>query len=317
VTSPGGALVARGKAFAEDLFVVDIRSDMPEIPFGEEKYPDIEAGLCLGLRDYLGKCGFQRVHLALSGGIDSSVVAVLAARSLGPGNVTAFALPSRYSSEGSRTDARELCKRLGMEIREVSIEEPFTAFMKVLEPVFRGRDPDVTEENLQARIRGTLVMAYSNKFPASLLLATGNKSELATGYCTLYGDMNGSLGVIGDLFKTEVYELARHLNRDREVIPEAVLQKAPSAELRPDQVDQDSLPPYDLLDRILTLYLLQNKTRGEIVGEGLDPGTVDKVLRMVGKAEYKRRQAPPVLKVSARAFGTGRRMPIARHIYEV
>jgi NAD+ synthase (glutamine-hydrolysing) len=269
----------------------------------------------LGIRDYLGKCGFKRVHVGLSGGIDSSVVAVLAQKAVGADNVTVFALPSRYSSPGSRDDAVQLARNLGVQLHSLSIEGMFEAGLQTLAPVFKGKPADATEENLQARIRGLLLMAFANKFH-SLLLTTGNKSELATGYCTLYGDMCGVLAVIGDLFKTEVYALARSLNREKEVIPESVLSKVPSAELRPDQTDQDSLPPYELLDHILQLYLLQSKTVEEITALGYEAGLVRSVLNMVGKAEFKRRQAPPVLKVSPRAFGTGRRIPIARVIHE-
>ena len=316
VTSPDGRLVALGKAFEEDLIVFDTgRQDRKTVPLAEDRYGEIASALMLGLKDYLAKCGFTRVHLGLSGGIDSALVATLAVKALGPENVAVFSLPSRYSSKGSYEDAGELARRLGVTLKTLSIEEIFGAFLGALESHFEGREPDITEENLQARIRGSLLMAYSNKFNA-LLLATSNKSELATGYCTLYGDMDGGLAVIGDLFKTEVYSLARHMNREREIIPETILDKAPSAELRPDQKDQDSLPPYDLLDQILGLYLLENLTLGEIVSRGYDRDLVAQVLRMVGRAEYKRRQAPPVLKVSRRAFGTGRRMPIARRIFE-
>ena len=316
VTSKEGRLIALGRAFEEDLVVVDTRAEGAPIELSQDRYAEIEAALVLGLRDYLLKCGFERVHLGLSGGIDSSLTAALAVDAVGSENVRAFALPSRYSSEGSLDDASKLASRLGIHLDTLPIEEIFGSFLSSLEPVFQGRDPDITEENLQARIRGCLLMAYSNKF-GSLLLATGNKSELATGYCTLYGDMNGGIAVIGDLFKTEVYELARHINSRGEVIPESVLEKPPSAELRPDQRDEDSLPPYDTLDRVLSLYLLENLTLDEIVARGLSQDVVSQVLRMVGKAEFKRRQAPPVLKVSSRAFGTGRRMPIARHIFEV
>ncbi|MEW5814233.1 MAG: NAD(+) synthase, partial [Spirochaetota bacterium] len=266
--------------------------------------------------DYLKKCGgFNKVHLGLSGGIDSALVAVLAAEAVGPENVTAFALPSRYSSEASFNDAKEIAVNLGIQFSVLSIEKIFPAFLDALEPFFKGKEPDVTEENLQARIRGTLLMSYSNKW-GSLLLTTGNKSELATGYCTLYGDMSGGLGVIGDLLKTEVYELCRYINKRKPVIPESILSKAPSAELRPGQKDEDSLPPYDILDKILTLYLIDNMTLEEIIQKGFSQELVSRVLSLVARSEYKRRQAPPVLKVSERAFGTGRRMPIARRIYE-
>jgi len=315
VTSPAGALSFLGADFTEQLAFVDTGNLAPIADVQVDKYVEIEQALVLGIRDYLGKCGFQRVHVGLSGGIDSSVVAVLAVKAVGPKNVQLFALPSRYSSAGSWEDAQRRAQNLGVGIESLSIEAMFEASLQTLAPVFKGQTADATEENLQARIRGLLLMAYSNKFH-SLLLTTGNKSELATGYCTLYGDMCGVLAVIGDLFKTEVYALARSLNRDKVVIPESVLTKAPSAELRPDQTDQDSLPPYELLDQILQLYLLDSYTLEQITAAGFEEQLVKQILTMVGKAEFKRRQAPPVLKVSPRAFGTGRRIPIARRIHE-
>ncbi len=315
VTSAEGELVFLAAGFEEKLEIVDTSHLGAAIELAEDKYRELEQALVLGIRDYLAKCGFHRVHVGLSGGIDSSLVAVLAAEAVGAENVTVFTLPSRYSSAGSREDARVLAENLGLRLQTLPIEDIFQASLKTLAPVFQDCDPDSSEENLQARIRGLLLMAYSNKFH-SLLLTTGNKSELATGYCTLYGDMSGVLAVIGDLFKTEVYALARSLNREREVIPESVLNKAPSAELRPDQTDQDTLPPYELLDRILELYIIRNQTCEEITARGYDTQLVREVLTMVGKAEFKRRQAPPVLKVSLRAFGTGRRIPIARRIHE-
>jgi NAD+ synthase (glutamine-hydrolysing) len=293
---------------------VDTSGTCPEVPLPAEPYAEIEGALVLGIRDYVSKCGFSRVHLGLSGGIDSALVAVLAVKALGREKVDVFGLPSRYSSEGSVTDARALAANLGLQLRLLSIEEIFGSYLKTLGPLFAGRAPDLTEENIQARVRGTLLMAWSNKFN-SLLLTTGNKSELSTGYCTLYGDMSGGLAVIGDLLKVEVYALARAINARTPVIPEAIFTKAPSAELRPGQTDQDSLPPYDLLDRILKEYLLGNRSAEEISGDGLDPALVRSVLRMVEKAEYKRRQAPPVLKVSPKAFGLGRRIPIARRFF--
>ena len=316
VTSSDGTLIHRSGAFAEEYTVVDLAGTHPPVDIDIDKMQEIEEALVLGIRDYLGKCGFSRVHLGLSGGIDSALVAILAAKAIGPDNVKAFGLPSRYSSDGSINDAKALCGNIGVRFDILPIEEPFATFLNVLEPHFEGRAPDITEENLQARIRGTLLMAYANKFPKSLLLATGNKSELAVGYCTLYGDMCGGLAVIGDLLKTEVFALCRHINREGEVIPEAILTKPPSAELRPDQKDADSLPPYDVLDQVLTRYLLQSETGDEIVAAGYNRGLVRRILGLVGRAEYKRRQAPPVLKVSRKAFGTGRRMPIARVIYE-
>lgn len=314
VTSKEGKLVFLGSAFEEQLAVVDTDTRGPEVPLPEDQFAQIEGALVLGIRDYVRKCGFTRVHLGLSGGIDSALVAVLAVKALSPDRVDVFGLPSRYSSTGSVEDARALAANLGLTLRLLSIEEIFGSFLRTLEPVFQGRKPDITEENIQARIRGTLLMAFSNKFN-SLLLTTGNKSELATGYCTLYGDMSGGLAVIGDLFKVEVYGIAHAINARGRLIPEAIIAKAPSAELRPGQKDQDSLPPYETLDAILEKYLVQNKSAADIAACGFDAALVRSVILMVEKAEYKRRQAPPVLKVSPKAFGTGRRMPIARKFF--
>jgi len=324
VTSNEGKLIFLGKGFEEELVLVEVacrgRSSSPgdspdrvELKLRNDSYGELERALILGLKDYVKKCGFERVHLGLSGGIDSAVVAVLAVRALGSRQVKVFALPSGYSSEGSIVDAERLAANLGITLNQISIEPLFRSFLGSLEDTFAGREADVTEENLQARIRSTLLMAYSNKFN-SLLLATANKSELATGYSTLYGDMCGGLAVIGDLLKTEVYGLARSMNRDKEIIPEDILTKPPSAELRPDQVDQDSLPPYELLDRVLSLYLIDNLDVAAITEQGLAADLVNSIITLVERAEYKRRQAPPVIKVSARAFGTGRRIPIARTI---
>jgi NAD+ synthase (glutamine-hydrolysing) len=282
----------------------------------------LEDALVLGIKEYMEKCGFTRAHLGLSGGIDSSLVAYLAVKALGPDRVAGFSMPSRFSSQGSRDDASELAKNLGCSYETLPIEAVYTSFLDTLKGVFGDRPFDLAEENLQARIRGTLMMAYSNKF-GSMLLTTGNKSELAMGYCTLYGDMAGALAPIGDLFKTEVFALCRRINEksrlatDRDIIPEAVILKPPSAELRPNQKDQDSLPPYEELDQILKLYLFDNLSRDEIASRGLDGELSGRIIRTVARAEFKRRQAPPVLKVSPRAFGMGRRMPIARVIHEV
>ncbi len=266
--------------------------------------------LVMGVRDYFAKTGFRSAVLGVSGGIDSAVVAALAVDALGADRVRGLAMPSRYSSQGSIDDAVALSRALGFALETVSIEPAFDALLATLEPVFAGAAPDVTEENLQARVRGVLLMAVSNKTGA-LLLTTGNKSELATGYCTLYGDMCGALAPLSDVPKTWVYELARWRNREGVVIPEATLTKAPSAELRPDQRDQDSLPTYDVLDAILEAYVERCEDAAAIVAAGHDPATVARVLQLVDRNEYKRRQAAPGLKITPRAFGVGRRMPIA------
>jgi NAD+ synthase (glutamine-hydrolysing) len=310
-----GDLIHVGSRFKEEFTLIDLEEENSVVELHEEKERDLLEALVLGVKDYLHKCGFNRVHLGLSGGIDSALVAVIAARAIGPENVRGFALPSGYSSEASYSDAKELAENLGISFDKMPIDDLFQGYLSVLEPHFTGKEPDVTEENIQARIRGNLLMAYSNKW-GSLLLTTGNKSELATGYCTLYGDMCGGLSVIGDLLKTEVFALCRYINRDEVVIPLNTIAKPPSAELRHDQKDEDSLPPYEVLDRILVLYLIENLGKEEIVERGFDPELVSWILKLVGRSEFKRIQAAPVLKVSPRAFGTGRRMPIARSIYE-
>jgi NAD+ synthase (glutamine-hydrolysing) len=289
--------------------------DKPALPLPSpvvhDDLAEVYAALVLGTADYVRKNGFSRVVLGLSGGIDSALVAAIAADALGPANVTGVKLPSRYSSEGSRTDADELARLLGMELMELLIEPLFSAALEVLQPVFQGRESDLTEENLQARARGMLLMALSNKF-GWMLLATGNKSELATGYSTLYGDMAGGFAIIKDVPKTLVYELARWRNGrpDGPVIPEGSITKPPSAELRPDQRDQDSLPPYDVLDGILERYVEQDWSSSEIVADGYEAETVRRVLRLVDMNEYKRRQAAPGVKITPRAFGKDRRLPI-------
>ncbi|MDR1947815.1 MAG: NAD+ synthase [Spirochaetaceae bacterium] len=326
----GGASVLRlmAGAFVEDLAVWDSADTTGEgisgeaAISGEAELDTLEEALVLGIREYMGKCGFTRGHLALSGGIDSALVAYLAVKALGRDKVACFSMPSRFSSQGSRDDAAELAANLGCSCGVLPIEPVFESFLSTLAGVFENRPFDLAEENLQARIRGTLMMAYSNKF-GSMLLATGNKSELAMGYCTLYGDMAGALAPIGDLFKTEVFALCRRINsralaaEGKAIIPEAILTKAPSAELRPNQKDQDSLPPYEELDEILKLYLFENLSKEEITRRGWDGELAGHIIKTVARAEFKRRQAPPVLKVSPRAFGMGRRMPIARHIYEI
>jgi len=311
VVDAEGRLLAQGPAFEADHLVVDLAEAAPRelhtLPFEEE----VLGALTMGLRDYARRCGFKTAVLGLSGGIDSALVAVLAARALGPDRVHALGMPGPYSSPGSIADARALAENLGIHFSLAPIGAIQEAFLGVLDPLFQGRPRDVTEENLQARARGTLLMALSNKF-GHLLLTTGNKSELAVGYCTLYGDMNGGLAVISDVFKTDVYRLCHFINREMELIPQATLDKPPSAELAPGQKDQDSLPPYEVLDAILRLYVEGVVDPAQIVAQGHDPETVERVVSLVVKSEYKRWQAPPGLRVSSRAFGMGRRLPLAQ-----
>ena len=307
-----GRLFARARGFESDLMIVDLdaRSGaVSEDDFSPEA--EIWNALVLGVRDYARKTRFRKVLLGLSGGIDSALTAAIAADAMGPENVLGVMMPSVYSSEGSVTDSEELVRNLGIRSLTLPISSIMKTYDETLAPAFRGLDPDVTEENIQSRIRGALLMALSNKF-GSLLLTTGNKSEMSVGYCTLYGDMNGGLAVIADLPKMMVYRVSRWRNQRKADIPEAILTKAPSAELRPDQTDQDSLPPYELLDQILELHVEQSQSAEEIIAQGFDEATVRRVLRLVRIAEFKRKQAPPVLKVTSRAFGTGWRMPIVR-----
>jgi NAD+ synthetase len=308
-----GQLCARAASFQEDLLVVDLETMAGRVEPQGAEIQRLWSALKMGLADYAGKCGFSSVVLGLSGGIDSAVVATLAADALGPENVVGLAMPSRYSSGHSVTDARQLARNLQVQQSVIPIEGMHEAYEKALHEVLRYGDPGVAGENVQARIRGNLVMAVSNAF-GHLPLATGNKSELSVGYCTLYGDMSGGLAPIGDVLKTVVYRLARHLNDEAgtDRIPESTLTKPPSAELKPDQRDQDKLPDYETLDGILTRYVEMDETAEQIVREGFDPQTVERIVRMVDAAEYKRKQAAPVLKVTPRAFGTGRRMPIAQ-----
>ena len=308
-----GEVLALGAGFAEQVLVVDTEAapSVPALALPINQEEQLYRALVLGVRDYVGKCGFKSVVLGLSGGIDSALVAVIAAEALGAEKVWGVSLPSRYSSEGSLSDAAQLAKKLGIRYDVLPIAEPVVEVEKTLEGVFHGRTPDATEENIQSRLRGLLLMALSNKF-GPLVLTTGNKSELAVGYCTLYGDMCGALAVIADVLKTEIYALARWINRDGEIIPWNTIEKPPSAELRPDQTDQDSLPPYDLLDRILHHYVVNDADPKMLVSEEIPIETVRDVLNKIVFSEYKRRQAAPGLKVSPRAFGMGRRVPIAQ-----
>ena len=300
-------------AFTECVETVDVESRAVHAEYKPQ--PLIESvyqALVLGIRDYAAKTNFHQTVLGLSGGIDSALTCCLAVTALGRENVLGISMPSPYSSEGSIEDARRLAAHLGIRFQVIPITDVFAAYVDTLTPFFDGRAPDVTEENIQSRIRGNTLMALSNKF-GYLVLTTGNKSELAVGYCTLYGDMSGGLAVIADVPKTMVYDLARYVNREHEIIPQASLDKPPSAELRPNQTDQDTLPPYDILDGILQLYVDEGRSSAEIVGHGYDPRTVAWVLRTVDRNEYKRWQAAPGLKVTSKAFGMGRRIPVAAH----
>jgi NAD+ synthase (glutamine-hydrolysing) len=300
-----------GPAFEETIATID--TEAAGHPKGYEPLEPIATvyrALVLGIRDYLRKCGFSKAVVGLSGGIDSAVTCCLAVEALGKENVLGITMPSPYSSVGSVEDSRRLAQNLGIQFLVIPITTVFSSYLETLEGHFAGMPADVTEENIQARIRGNILMAFSNKY-GYLVLSTGNKSELAVGYCTLYGDMSGGLSVISDVPKMMVYELARYINREREIIPGAILEKPPSAELRPNQKDEDSLPPYPILDPILHLYIEEKRSAEEIIAEGFDPDMVERVIRMVNRNEYKRRQAAPGLKVTTKAFGMGRRMPIA------
>jgi len=311
VIDPHGEVMARAHAFRPDLLIAELPA--APSPVREEAllggHDEVWSALVLGLADYFGKNGFEDAVIGLSGGIDSALTAALAVDALGAGNVHGVMLPSRYSSPGSVEDARALCDNLGIECRTLPIEGPFAAMLETLGPSFDGLESGVAEENLQARVRGTLLMALSNKF-GWIALATGNKSELSVGYSTLYGDMVGGFAPIKDLYKTRVYELARWRNRQREVIPAASIEKPPSAELKPGQLDTDALPPYDVLDRVLHDYIENDRSIDEIVAGGVDREVVVRVARMVDAAEYKRRQGPLGIRVTPKAFGKDRRMPV-------
>ncbi|TCO07675.1 NAD+ synthase [Natronoflexus pectinivorans] len=311
VISPAGDVMHRLSFFKEETFYTNFNE--PATPNkSEEKPSEIELiyqALVTGVRDYFNKSGLKKALVGLSGGIDSALTAAIAVAALGKENVHGILMPSQYSSDHSVTDARDLAENLGMSYEIIPIKEIVNQFDSALENTFSGKESDLAEENIQARIRGTLLMAYSNKF-GNILLNTSNKSEAAVGYGTLYGDMNGGLSVLGDVYKTRVFEMCRFLNRYGEIIPENTITKPPSAELRPDQKDSDSLPEYNLLDAILFRYIEQNRSAKEIVSEGFDQDTVLKTIQMVNRNEHKRFQAPPVLRVSGKAFGFGRRIPL-------
>lgn len=318
----GGSMCFDGQGnpiFVAPFFQEYLRTvDMKELGVADfykpyEKIDSIYQALLLGLGDYLKKCGFKGAVIGLSGGIDSALTATLAVAALGKENVLGITMPSQFSSGGSVEDSRKLAENLGIQFKTIPIAPVYEAYLQSLKQHFEGKEADATEENIQARIRGNILMAFSNKF-GYLLLSTGNKSELAVGYCTLYGDMSGGLSVISDVPKTMVYELAEYVNRQKEIIPKNTIEKAPSAELRPDQTDQDTLPPYPVLDKILYYYIEEGYSVDEIVELGMDRETVLWVVRTVDRNEYKRKQAAPGLKVTSKAFGVGRRMPVAKKL---
>lgn len=312
VVGADGATIGRAPAYEEAVLHVDLDAGGPVAPVADEN-EQIWGALVTGVRDYVRRTGFERVVIGLSGGIDSAVTAAVAVDALGASNVLGVTMPSRFSSTGSVDDSLALARNFGIECRTIAIEPAVTAYDRMLAPSFHGLERDVTEENIQARARGMTLMALSNK-ERRLVLTTGNKSELAVGYCTLYGDMCGALAVLADVPKTRVYALARWRNRGGEVIPQNTIDKPPSAELAPGQRDDDSLPPYDVLDRIIDAYVVELRTEEEIVAEGFDAADVRRVLRLIDINEYKRRQAAPGLRVTTKAFGGGRRIPIAaRH----
>ena len=299
-----GEVIARAPGFEEALLVVDLGATGSIVPFDDE-LEQMRQALVLGLRDYVRKNGFEQVLVGVSGGIDSALVAALAVEALGADRVHCVSMPSRYSSDATRTDARRLAKDLDAGFQEIEIESIFETYLAVLGPFFAGREPDLTEENLQARIRGTLLMALSNKF-GWLLVATGNKSELSVGYATLYGDMAGGFALLKDVYKTDVFRLAKYLG----TIPQSIIERAPSAELRADQLDEDSLPPYPALDQVLEAYVEQDRTLEELSSDGFDRDVVERAVALVDRAEYKRRQAPPGVRLRPKAFGRDRRTPI-------
>jgi NAD+ synthase (glutamine-hydrolysing) len=308
-----GKLATKLKFFEEDFQIVDTEdeafsSSSIEIST-DDSIENIHDALVLGVRDYFNKMGFSKATLGLSGGIDSALTLVLAQRALGNENIRVLLLPSQFSSQHSVDDAVKLATNLNIKYDTINIANPFNAIKESLSDIFGSLPEDLAEENIQARIRGTLLMALSNKF-GHLLLNTSNKSEAAVGYGTLYGDMSGALGVLGDVYKTEVFALARYINKDEEVIPVNTITKPPSAELRPDQKDSDSLPEYDILDKILFQFIEGHKSAKEIIALGFDPNTVNRTLKMVNISEHKRYQSPPILRVSSKAFGFGRKMPL-------
>ena len=313
-----GELVSRGNSFATDFMILEFAEDKRDLlpgkiaPLPTTTEAEIWSALVLGVRDYAGKCGFSKIILGLSGGIDSALVAAIAAEAVGKENVFGVLMPSPYSSEHSIKDAEQLVKNLGINSEILPIAPAMQAYDRILAKLFAGTEFGIAEENIQSRIRGNLLMAIANKF-GYLLVSTGNKSEMAVGYCTLYGDMNGGLAVIADVPKTQVFALCRWLNREQEIIPSNIITKPPSAELKPGQLDRDSLPAYDILDAVLERIIHHHQSAAEIIAAGYEAAIVNKVMKLVARAEFKRLQAPPGLKITDRAFGTGWRMPIASH----
>ncbi len=311
VISEKGEIIARGKSFEEDIIYVDLDEKKGTVANEiQDEAESIYKALVLGTRDYITKCGFKKVVIGLSGGIDSSVVACIAVEAISADNVLGISMPSRFSSQASIKDAMELAKNLSIPFIIIDIDKIYESYLSTLKESFAGLPEDVAEQNIQARIRGNILMAFSNKFNR-LVLSTGNKSELAVGYCTLYGDMTGGLAVLADVPKTYVYKLAHYINREREIIPVNIIRKAPSAELKANQKDQDDLPPYEILDQVLKLYIEEEKSFEDILDLGFEEELVRSIINKVEKNEFKRRQAPPGLKVTSRSFGIGRRIPIA------
>jgi NAD+ synthase (glutamine-hydrolysing) len=314
ILNPNGDPIHIFPAFKEDMATIDTEGSYPIIAYHPvERIESIYQALILGIRDYMRKCGFKQVVLGLSGGIDSALTACLACAAIGPGNVLGISMPSAHSSRGSVEDSRALAQNLGMVFKVIPIANVYQAYIDTLAQHFQGREADSTEENIQARIRGNFLMAFSNKY-GHLLLSTGNKSEMALGYCTLYGDMSGGLSVLADVPKTMVYDLSNLINQQGEVIPRQIIIKPPSAELRPGQVDQDDLPPYEILDEILYYYIEESASVSDLINMGFDADMTRWIVKTIDRNEYKRRQAAPALKVTSKAFGMGRRMPIAAKI---
>ncbi|MGM0442911.1 MAG: NAD+ synthase [Fibrobacterota bacterium] len=307
----GGEIRCELPRFTQTLQIIDTEGEDSSVKAPQlTRREELHGAVVLGIRDYFSKCGFSSAVIGLSGGIDSAVTAALAAAALGAENVIGVTMPSQHSSGGSVTDSEELAKNLGIRLEQLPIRDIYSSVVTGLDPFFRDTPPNIAEENIQARIRGLLLMAVANKY-GTLVLNTGNKSEMAVGYCTLYGDMNGALSVLGDVYKGDVYNLAEYINRTEEIIPVDTIRKAPSAELRPDQKDEDSLPPYDELDRILRALLEEDRSGDDLIEAGADGETIRWIIAAIKRNEYKRRQAPPVLKVTPKAFGMGRRFPIA------